>query len=80
VVLAFWPVPPWATILVAPSWCHRCGPHPPRWLGHCLAARLGWPLGMDGSESGHYADGDLPAPMTPTYPGVELTEGTNFLI
>jgi len=33
---------------------------------------------MDGSESGHYADGDLPAPMTPTYPGVELTEGTDF--
>ena len=26
-----------------PSRCHRRGPHPPRWLGHCLAARLGWP-------------------------------------
>ena len=26
-----------------PSRWHRRGPHPPRWLGYCLAAPLGWP-------------------------------------
>jgi len=53
-----------------------------------VAVRAFWPvplwatilLGMGGSESGHYADGDLPAPMSPRTPGLELTGGHNFLI